>query len=509
VEHPYGATASFDGGDLDCGSGLLLLIRRHIDPLAPGELLEIRSREISVNEELPAWCRMTGNELVSQLRRDAESSFLVSKGPFHGAVTHSSEMPPPRIHELKAPEKAVAEAPAPRGVSAPALPLLPVMGIGSWPRPSWLLRALHEHLEHRLPDEEFAVAADDAVRLVIQAQLDAGVDVLSDGEQRRDSYASFVGGLLEGCQLIPIIDLLPYVDDPEKFRIELQALDVPAERVRHPAVFGRIRRVRPLALQELTFVQSIAPAHPVKIALPGPYLLMRTMWLDCVSDRAYATREELAGDLVQVLRAEVAELLAAGAALVQFDEPVLSEVVFGKPQAQRSFMCGALGERRGPDEELGLALELLRAVASGFPADRLAMHVCRGNWTTDEKVALSGDYRPLLPLLSRTPVGTLFLELATPRAGELEVLAALPDDKRIGVGVVNQKSPRIEAPDVVLGRATQAVRLFGRDRVLLTPDCGFATFADNPIASAAIATEKLKSIAGAARVLREQQPLRS
>jgi 5-methyltetrahydropteroyltriglutamate--homocysteine methyltransferase len=124
-------------------------------------------------------------------------------------------------------------------------------------------------------------------------------------------------------------------------------------------------------------------------------------------------------------------------------------------------------------------------------------------------VALSGDYRPLLPLLSRAPVGTLFLELATPRAGELEVLAALPDDKRIGVGVVNQKSPRIEAPDVVLGRATQAVRLFGRDRVLLTPDCGFATFADNPIASAAIATEKLKSIAGAARVLREQQPLRS
>ena len=80
--HPFPPKASFDGGDLDCGNGLLLLIRKHIDPLAPGELLEIRSRELSVDEELPAWCRMTGNELVSRFREGKESSFLVSKGVF-------------------------------------------------------------------------------------------------------------------------------------------------------------------------------------------------------------------------------------------------------------------------------------------------------------------------------------------------------------------------------------------------------------------------------------------
>ena len=223
--------------------------------------------------------------------------------------------------------------------------------------------------------------------------------------------------MLDGCQLIPITDLLPYVDDPEEFREELRSLDVPAERVRHPAVFGRIRRVRPLVVRELRFVQSMAPGRPVKVALPGPYLLTRTMWLECVSERAYATREELASDLVEVLRAEVTDLLAAGAALVQFDEPVLSEVVFGKPSAQRTFMCGANGERRGSEEELAFASELIGAVARGFPANRLAMHVCRGNWTPDETVALSGDYRPLLPILSHAPVGTLFLELATPRGG--------------------------------------------------------------------------------------------
>lgn len=132
----------------------------------------------------------------------------------------------------------------------------------------------------------------------------------------------------------------------------------------------------------------------------------------------------------------------------------------------------------------------------------MALHVCRGNWTPDETVALAGDYRPLLPFFSRAPVGTLFLELATPRAGELDVLSSLPGDKRIGVGVVNQKTAWVESVDEVAARGARAVRLFGKERVLLAPDCGFATFADNPIAPEAVATAKLKSIVEAARRLR-------
>src|SRR5512133_3176025 len=80
--HPYPPQASFDGGTLDCGSGLLLMIRQHIDPLREGELLEIRSSEGSVCEDLPAWCRMTGNELVSEAHAPGAFSFLVAKGRF-------------------------------------------------------------------------------------------------------------------------------------------------------------------------------------------------------------------------------------------------------------------------------------------------------------------------------------------------------------------------------------------------------------------------------------------
>src|SRR5436853_7605152 len=78
--HQLAADACFDGGDLDCGNGLLLLIRQHIDPMERGQLLEFRSTEISVEEDFPAWCRMTGNELVSFVRRGKERSFLVCKG---------------------------------------------------------------------------------------------------------------------------------------------------------------------------------------------------------------------------------------------------------------------------------------------------------------------------------------------------------------------------------------------------------------------------------------------
>jgi len=498
--HPYAPKTSFDGGDLDCGNGLLLLIRKHIDPLEAGELLEIRSTEISVPEDLPAWCRLTGNELVSQLKSGREHSFLVSKGKFDPArAKPASEARAMPLRQSVVAVTIPASLPAP--ASAPSIAPLSVMGVGSWPRPAWLLDALHRHLEGRLDDAQFEAAADDAVRLCVDAQLRAGVDVLTDGEQRRDNYASFVGGILDNCQLIPITDLLPYVEHPEEFERELRALDVPAGKVRHPAVFGPLGRSRPIALREARFLRELSD-KPRKIALPGPYLLTRTMWMECISDRAYANREDLARDIVRVLREELAELLAEGVSLVQFDEPVLSEVVYGHARERRTFMCGALGEKLDTPAELAFAERLLAELTAGFPRERLAMHVCRGNWSPDESVALHGDYEPLLPLLARAPVGTLFLELCTPRAGDARLLAELPRDKRIGIGVVNQKRVEVESADEICARIAPLVELLGPERVLLNPDCGFATFADNPLASAAIAQRKLAAIADAARALR-------
>jgi 5-methyltetrahydropteroyltriglutamate--homocysteine methyltransferase len=501
ARHPHAADVSFDGGALDCGSGLLLLIRQHIDPLPRGGLLEIRSTEASVKEDLPSWCRLTGNELVSVLQDGSEHSFLVCKGAL-------SERRPKRSHEPRAARgfahavvavKALERLPDP--APAPAIAPLAVMGIGSWPRPRWMLQAMHEHLERRLPDLAFLNTSDDAVRLALDAQLRAGVDVVTDGEQRRDSYASFVGGRLDNCQLIPLTDLLPLVDDPAAFEQELRALDVPAAQVRHPAVFGPLGRSRPLAVHELEFLVTLT-SKPAKVALPGPYLLTRSMWMECISDNAYSSREHISGDIVRVLREEVACLLEAGAAMVQLDEPVLSEVVFSGAKSQLSFMCGALSEKSDPASELAFARDLINAVIDGFPRERLALHMCRGNWTPDESACLSGGYEALTPTLRQIRVGTYLLELSTPRAGEIDALRSLPDHARIGVGVVNQKHERTESAEEIAVKGERAVQLFGAQRVLLHPDCGFATFADNPVASAEVAERKLKAIAEAAGMLR-------
>lgn len=499
--HSLSADASFDGGNLDCGNGLLLLIRKHMDPLRRGQLLEVISTEISVEEDLPAWARLTGNELVSRARAGERRSYLICKGALAERNTGAAEPELSSFRRTQARED-FARSPVPPAAASAIAPLS-VMGIGSWPRPRWLLQALHEYLEGRLNEQSFQETADDAVRLAVAAQLRAGVDVVTDGEQRRDSYASFVGSRLDNCQLVPITDLLPYVDDPAEFEHELRALDVPAQRVRHPAVLGKLTRSRPLAIHELAFVRRLTD-RPVKVALPGPYLLTRTMWLECVSDRFYQQRAELAGDVVRVLREEVQALLAAGAALVQLDEPVLTEVVFGRPAKNRSFMCGALGARLPQQEELAFASRLLNQMTEGLPSQRLAVHICRGNWSRDEGVALAGNYRPLLPFLCELKVGTFFLEMCTPRAGELNVLADLPASCRLGLGVVNQKIDDIETAEMILARAEAAIALFGPERILLNPDCGFATFADNPIASVQVAEAKLAAISAAAKILRQR-----
>ena len=490
--HEYQPHVSFDGGDLDCGGGLLLLIRRHIDPLEPGGLLEILSTDSTVEVELPAWCRLTKNELISWTKSGRQRSYLVSKGTFVRPVSTPVVKATATIGQhLQVPVVIPQDLPAPS--PAPQVAPLSVMGIGSWPRPRWMLQAVHDHLEGRLGETEFQATADDAVRLCMLAQGRAGADVLTDGEQRRDSYASFVGRLLDNCQLIPLSDLTAMVDDPEEFEMELRALDVPAAEVRHPVVYGKLGRSNPLAVQELEFAKS-GTDKAIKVALPGPYLLTRTMWLDCLTDRPYDTRDDLAQDVVRVLREELHYLLAKGASLVQFDEPVLTEVVFGSASQKRSFMCGALSEKLEPEIELDFALGLLNEVVRGLPQERLGLHICRGNWTRDESAALAGDYRPLIGILQGAQVGSLFLELCTERAGEAEVLRAIPSDKRIAVGVVNQKLDAVESVEEIERRISAAVDLFGSERVLLTPDCGFATFADNPVASAAVAEAKLSAI---------------
>lgn len=334
---------------------------------------------------------------------------------------------------------------------------------------------------------------------VLRAQEEAGVDLVTDGEQRRDNFYSFVAEKLDGVRLMTLAEMLDLVEDKAGFEEILKTLDVPAYSVSNPTCVGRIARREPLAVDDLEFVRTHT-SRPVKVTLPGPYLLTRSMFVQEVTRKVYATKEELAEDVVSVLRAELSELVAAGVAFVQLDEPVLTELVFTQGRT-RTFMCAALAARKDPAEELELAVELINRVVEGFGAVRTGLHVCRGNWSRDERTLLKGSYGPLRPYLERLRVRQLVLEYATERAGDLMTFGPL----ELGLGVVNPRTDRVESPAEIAATIERALALFSVDKLFLNPDCGFGTFSRRPLSSSEVARRKLQAIVEAARTVRRLQ----
>jgi 5-methyltetrahydropteroyltriglutamate--homocysteine methyltransferase len=293
-----------------------------------------------------------------------------------------------------------------------------------------------------------------------------------------------------------LAEMLDVVEDKAAFERLLQTLDVPAYSISSPVCVGRIERREPLAAADLRFVKRHT-GRPVKVTLPGPYLLTRAMYVPEVTRQFYATKEALADDVVALLRAELAELISEGADFVQLDEPVLSELAFASGRT-RTFMCAALAARNDPSGELELAVSLVNRVVQGLGDIRLGVHVCRGNWSRDESTLLTGGYQPLLPYLARLNVTQLVLEYATARAGDI---LRFPR-KEIGLGVVNPRTDNVEPPAEIRRAVEHALLFYSPPEIFLNPDCGFGTFSNRPMNTAATATAKLRSIVSAARELR-------
>ena len=383
------------------------------------------------------------------------------------------------------------------------LPTFPTTVIGSWPRSKEVQRAMRDKRAGRLSDEEFQVVANQAVLQCLKWQEEAGIDIVSDGEQRRDNYISFVAEHLNNVRMLSVSELLDYVEDKSSFEEILGTLDVPAFSMYNPAATGKISRKKPLALNDFLFLKQHTD-KAVKVTLPGPYLLTRSMWVEGLSSDAYPTKEDLSIDIVNVLREELEDLIAAGVEFVQFDEPVLTEVVFTKKNANRTFMCGALTAKADAEEELAFALSLINKVTDGMlgRGTTIAVHICRGNWSTDDDILLRGPYFPLIPYLEGANVDQLALEYATPRAGELDAIRNI-GDKSLGFGVINPRTVNVESVDDIVAHVDEVRAILPDEKILLNPDCGFGTFAQRPMNSDEIAFEKLKVMVEAAKKLRE------
>jgi 5-methyltetrahydropteroyltriglutamate--homocysteine methyltransferase len=150
------------------------------------------------------------------------------------------------------------------------------------------------------------------------------------------------------------------------------------------------------------------------------------------------------------------------------------------------------------------AAELINQVIAGIDGIRIGIHVCRGNWSRNEDVLLSGDYQPLIPAFSNMNVRQYVLEYATPRAGDIRIVGEALGQKEIGLGVVNPRTEAVESVDEIVSRVKQALTWYRPEQIFLNPDCGFGCFANRCVNEEEVAFAKIGQIVKSARILREK-----
>lgn len=387
------------------------------------------------------------------------------------------------------------------------LPLFPTSLIGSMPRSAEVLSALRMMRRGRIEPADFNRLIEAETHKVVKLQEDLGIDIITSGELGRDNYVSFVSDKIGGVQMMSMSEMLDYIDDKKAFEDMLTALDVPAVSIKNAICVGKLQYKGDIVAGELLTLKKFT-GKPVKITLPGPYLLTRSMWLPNLSGKVYGSKEELGQDVIRILKEEIDNLVSIGVDVIQFDEPVLTEVVFteGKP---RSFMCAALSERKDPKEELEFAASLIGQIMEHIDRAKTvaSLHVCRGNWSKNESTLLTGPYTPLLELFAKVSPDLLTLEFSTPRAGELNSLLGDPRiaaNTGLGLGVINPRTDDIEALDPILSRVQEAMTYLPIERIWLNPDCGFATFSNSPVNVLETISGKIRSLTETASILRSK-----
>lgn len=387
------------------------------------------------------------------------------------------------------------------------LPLFPTSLIGSMPRSKEVLSALRMKRRGTIEPSDFNKLIEMETQKVIKLQEDLGIDIITSGELGRDNYVSFVSDKIGGVRMMSMSEMLDYIDDKKAFEDILTTLDVPAVSIKNAICVGKLKYNGDIVANELMTMKKFTD-KPVKITIPGPYLLTRSMWLPNLSGKIYGSKEELGQDVIKIMKEEIDNLMNIGVDVIQLDEPVLTEVVFteGKP---RSFMCAALSERKDPKEELEFARSLIGSIIEHIEKHKTvaSLHVCRGNWSKDESILLAGPYTPLLELFAKVNPDLLTLEYSTPRAGELSSLLSdsrIREHTALGLGVINPRTDEMETLDSILTRAEEAMMFLPKESVWLNPDCGFATFSNSPVNILEHITGKIRSLTEAASILRSK-----
>ncbi len=369
--------------------------------------------------------------------------------------------------------------------------------VGSFPRPRWLIEAFEKSEKTELRGPDLDEYVNDAVKLTLKEQESAGLDVITDGEQRRSSFVSFVGQRIPGFKLVRITDLNPNAKEVMK--------KYGAELTLWRAVADNYVRDSTLAADELEFTKKFT-SRPIKVTLPSPYLLMWETWHSDISKPFYDDPEGLAEDCVKVVRNEILRLRDGGAAFVQLDEPMLGDLVEaseGEPDRYRKVAGALYGQKyRGFKNEVCLARDLVNETVKGIDGVKLGMHLDR--WPRRDSPYYGVGYEKLLPEVLDIKVKQYVLEYSSPDSGDpTKFLEHLPSDREIGLGVIGVINRQVEDPADVAGKVERITKIVDPNRIWLNPDCGFAPGMYRTFPRS-VAFEKVKSMVGAAHILREK-----
>ena len=377
--------------------------------------------------------------------------------------------------------------------------------LGSMPRSKKLLTAKRKLNKGNIDLKTYQEILDEETKYVVELQENNYIDIITSGELNRDNYVSFIAERLDGVTMMSMADMFDYIEDKQGFEQILEILDVPAISIKNAICTGKVKYNKPLVADEMIELKKLTNKK-IKATLPGPYLITRSMWLPALSKQYYDSKDSLGEDIIKVLKEEIDSLAKIGIDVIQFDEPVLTEVVFSEGKT-RSFMCAALSEKKDPTEELKFATKLIKSVIS-YAKDKgilVSLHICRGNWSRDESILLTGPYTPLLPLFEETLPNILTLEFSTPRAGEISSLFSsdlIRENCILGLGVMNPRTDEIESLEEIISRVKEVMKFIPKERIWLNPDCGFATFANRPVSTMDVIDKKLARLNEAKNSLR-------
>ncbi len=309
-----------------------------------------------------------------------------------------------------------------------SLPLLPTTVIGSYSLPRWLEHTRVAGARGDLSPAEVAEAHDNAVRSAILDQEYAGVDVITDGELRRETMVNFFSARIHGFDMSgrmkPIGNLDPNIRMPD------------------PVVVDRVRPMGSLGMEDhFSFLRDHARTR-CKVCVTGPHMLAAR-----ATNEYYATDRELVFDLAAILHDDLKRLTDAGCTLIQIDEPVWV----------------------GYPHDMPWLVEAFNRLVAGIEAE-ICVHVCYGNYQL--KRLFTGEYHDLFPALLDTHATQISMEFAVSDGEGLDLVRTFPSDRTLVAGVIDVKDPAIETPDIVARRIRRLLEYIPAERLWISPDCG-------------------------------------